>query len=67
MNKKGFVQVLLNPKIIGAIFRFIIGVLLFKWAQPELVSVGVPPSLATPLLVGVLVGLGIWSYVKLPF
>ena len=67
MNRKGVVQVLLNPKIIGAVFRFIIGVLLFQWAQPQLVTSGLPDYLASIMLIGVLIGLGIWSYVKLPF
>ena len=67
MNKKGIVQALLNPKILGAIIRFIVGVLLFQWSFPHLVTLGVPNQLATIILVGVLVGLGIWSYVRLPF
>lgn len=67
MNKKAILPVLLNPKLIGAVFRFIIGVLLFKWSHPQLVALGVPSELTTVILVCVLGGLGIWTYIRFPF
>ena len=66
MNKKGIFQLFFHPSLWLGVLRFGIGIILFLLTQPMLVKAGLPPAVASIILIGVLIGLGIWSYFKIP-
>lgn len=65
MNRKGIIQVAANVLFWRAVIRFVIGLFLFLFAHPRLVSIGLSTEMSTGIVLAVLLGLGIWSF-KLP-